>query len=148
MTRCAAAAGGLTAAVLQGEGSSHNSDGTIAFEHVLYHNQEDGTEMLSGVKSTATTEVIKLTVGGGVLGDINGDGSVDQKDAQMILDCEAQVSDRTLNMRIADVSGDGVIDSNDAALILQYAAGTITEFPAEQEPPSDGQETPSDEQDG
>ena len=71
-----------------------------------------------------------LTVGDGLLGDVNGDGKVDQADAQMILDFEAKRIDRELSLKTADVSGDGVIDSNDAVLILQYAAGTLKEFPA------------------
>ena len=69
-------------------------------------------------------------MGDGLLGDVNGDGKVDQADAQMILDYEAKRIDRALSLKTADVSGDGVIDSSDAVLILQYAAGTLKEFPA------------------
>ena len=66
-----------------------------------------------------------------MLGDVDGNGTVDQADAQMILDYEAQLLDKNLNPMVADVSGDSVIDSNDAVLILQYPE-IITKFPAEE----------------
>lgn len=104
---------------------------TISYAYGMYHNQENGTEMLSGVATLPATVTLELTVEAGLLGDVNSDGTVDQLDAQMILDHEAQNLEKTLNLAIADVSGDGVIDSNDAVLITQYAAGKITQFPAE-----------------
>ena len=102
----------------------------ISFPYVMYHNEENGTEMNSGVETMVPAVTLNLTVGDGLLGDVNGDGKADQADAQMILDFEAKRIDTKLSLKTADVSGDGVIDSNDAVLILQYAAGTLKEFPA------------------
>ena len=96
----------------------------------MYHNEENGTEMTSGVETMIPVATLNLTVGDGLPGDVNGDGKADQADAQMILDFEAKRIDTKLSLKTADVSGDGVIDSNDAVLILQYAAGTLKEFPA------------------
>ena len=105
---------------------------TISFEHVMYHNQEDGTEMISGVKTKTPTVNLELTVTDGTLGDVNNDGTIDETDAQMILDYEAQLLEQELSLFLADVSGDGIIDSNDAVLIQQYLAGKFEKFPAEQ----------------
>lgn len=104
---------------------------TISFEHVMYHNQENGTEMTSGVVTKTPYVTLQLTIADGTLGDVNNDGIIDEKDVQMILDYEAQLLDYELSSVVADVSGDGVIDSNDAALISQYIAGKFTEFPAQ-----------------
>lgn len=104
---------------------------TISFEHVMYHNQEEGTEMISGVVSKTPTVTLELTIMDGTLGDVNHDGTIDLADAQMILDYEAKLLNRELSIPVADVSGDGVIDSNDAVLIQQYLAGKFDKFPAE-----------------
>ena len=111
--------------------TSQDTTFTISFEHVMYHNQEDGTEMISGVVTKTPSVTIELTITDGILGDVDGNGKIEQTDAQMILDYEAKLLDRELNLLIADVSGDGVVDSNDAVLILQYIAGKFDKFPAE-----------------
>ena len=122
----------VTAYVTYKEGPLSAEDGefTVSFPYVMYHNEENGTEMTAGVETMIPAATLELTVGEGLLGDVNGDGKVDQADAQRILDFEAKRTDGELSLKIADVSGDGVIDSNDAVLILQYAAGTLKEFPA------------------
>ena len=104
---------------------------TISFPCVMYHNQEEGTEMVSGVVSRTPAVTIQLTITEGTLGDVNNDGIIDAADAQMILDYEAKLLEKELNLLIADVSGDGVIDSNDAVLIAQLLDGKISRFPVE-----------------
>ena len=104
---------------------------TISFEHVMYHNQENGTEMISGVVTQTPTVTLQLTITEGILGDVDGNGKIELADAQMILDYEAKRLSYGLSLFVADVSGDGVIDSNDAVLIQQYLAGKFTRFPAE-----------------
>ena len=105
---------------------------TISFQHVMYHNREDGTEMIAGVVAQTPAVTLELTITEGTLGDVDGNGIIELADAQMILDYEAKQLDRGLSLLAADVSGDGVIDSNDAVLIQQYLAGKFTQFPGEQ----------------
>ena len=105
---------------------------TVSFDYVMYHNQEDGTEMISGVVSKTPSVTLELTITEGTLGDVNNDGLIDETDAQMILDYEAKLLGYEWNVSVADVSGDGVIDSNDVVLIQQYIAGKFTQFPAEE----------------
>ena len=117
---------------------------TISFPYVMYHNQEDGTAMKSGVATPIPNVTIDLTIGGGLLGDVDCNGAIELEDAQMILKYEAQLLDKELIVTVSDVSGDGVIDSNDAVLIQQYLAGTFKKFPAEEaaeEPTEESQPT-------
>ena len=122
----------VTAYVTYKEGplSAEDREFTVSFPYVMYHNEENGTEMTAGVETMIPAATLELTVGEGLLGNVNGDGRIDQADAQRILDFEAKRTDGELSLKVADVSGDGVIDSNDAVLILQYAAGKLKEFPA------------------
>ena len=118
---------------------------TVSLAYGMYHNQESGGEMLSGVETEEATVIIQLHIGSGVsLGDVNGDGKVDNADAQLILDQEAGLLEEPLPADRADVNGDGVVDSNDAVLVARYAAGSISSFPAErtenQAAPSGGAE--------
>jgi len=109
---------------------------TVSYPYAMYQNRENGQEMQTG-QTTGTPYVdIPLSVGAGMLGDVDGNGTVDQADAQMILDYEAQLLDKNINPMVADVSGDSVIDSNDAVLILQYPE-IITKFPAEESQPNE-----------
>lgn len=66
----------------------------------------------------------------GKLGDVNGDTEITGKDAAMILQAVAGLSDG-VNDNIADVNGDGEVTGKDAALILQFVAGLIDTFPKE-----------------
>lgn len=99
---------------------------TISFAHVMYHNAENGTSMQSGVTTVAPSTTLKLTFHEQMLCDVNQDGKITEKDAKMILDYEAKNRNILPDMKIADVSQDGIVDSNDAVLILQYLAGKIT----------------------
>ena len=110
--------------------TAQDSAFTISFEHVMYHNQEDGTAMQSGVVTATPTAMITLEIGAGTLGDTNNDSIIDERDAQMVLDYEAKILTGQLPATVADVSGDGKIDSDDAVLILQYAEKKLEKFPA------------------
>ncbi len=62
----------------------------------------------------------------GMLGDVNGDETVDNLDAVVILKYDAGIiEDEPAN---ADVTGDELVDNLDAAKILKYDAGLIDEL--------------------
>jgi len=72
----------------------------------------------------------------GLLGDINGDGTIDSTDASEILTEYAATqtgAEPSLDKSIADVNADGFVDSTDAASILSYYAfimsGGVGSFP-------------------
>lgn len=55
------------------------------------------------------------------LGDVNGDGKVNAKDA-LLLKQYCSKYDVELNLDVADVKADGVINAKDALLLAQYVA--------------------------
>ncbi len=67
--------------------------------------------------------------GGYALGDVNGDNSIDARDAVLIL--KSVVGSETLDdvqRQRANTLADGSIDARDAVLILKYVVGLITSF--------------------
>ena len=67
-----------------------------------------------------------------LIGDVNGDNSVDVLDAAMIQKYAAGKADLTAEQLTAgDVNGDHNVDVLDAAMIQKYAAGKINHFPVE-----------------
>ncbi|MBQ7265348.1 MAG: leucine-rich repeat protein [Firmicutes bacterium] len=76
------------------------------------------TPRFTNVKST---NIIK--------GDLNGDESIDSKDAVIILNYSSgsiELSDDAI--LAGDVNDDEVIDARDAVLVLQFVSGSITSF--------------------
>ena len=72
----------------------------------------------------------KVTATCDKLGDVDGDGEIDTKDA--LYEKQAMVGSRSLTdsqLICADVDGDGTLTENDATLILQKYINGISEFP-------------------
>lgn len=66
------------------------------------------------------------------LGDVNGDGDINNLDAVYVLKYDAGIIALTeAQLKAADVSGDEVADNQDAALILKFDAGCIQGFPSQ-----------------
>ena len=62
-----------------------------------------------------------------LVGDVNGDGSVDAGDAGLISRYDAGLITLTATqLEAGDVNGDGVVDAGDAGLISRYDAGLIS----------------------
>lgn len=73
-------------------------------------------------------DVVKEYPNTGILGDANGDGSIDSKDATLILiDYAYKISGHLefLNNDTANVNRDSAIDAKDATIILKYYADSI-----------------------
>ncbi len=90
------------------------------------HKPTDSTEP-STPDETKTTEPSEEK---GVLGDVNGDGKVNVKDATMIQKATAKVIklNDAENLR-GDVNGDGKVNVKDATAIQKFAAKIETGFP-------------------
>ncbi len=90
------------------------------------------TAQVGGITATCTVIVEKsaFSGAGGLLGDVNGNGTVDSTDARLVLQYAVKkIGDSALNVALADVNGSGKVDSTDARLILQYAVKKINTFP-------------------
>ena len=68
----------------------------------------------------------------GLLGDANGDGTVNAVDAMLVLQYYTGANDGSeLKLDLCDVDGNGAVNSLDAMYILQYYTGAIDKFPVE-----------------
>ena len=94
----------------------------IEFHLVYRADVEDSSE---DSESGSSEEVVDI----GILGDVNGDGSVDSLDAAQVLKYDALLIELDgAALQRADVNSDGMVDSLDAAMILKFDAGLIFEF--------------------
>ena len=74
--------------------------------------------------------VTEPSEGKGVLGDVNGDGKVNVKDATMIQKAAAKITKLTDDERLrADVNADSKVNVKDATAIQKFAAKIETGFP-------------------
>ena len=79
---------------------------------------------------TTTTPTTTEPTENKLVGDVNGDGKIDSKDAVLVLKsyAESLVSGNKSTDLAGDINNDGSIDSKDAVIILKYYAATLTGF--------------------
>ena len=78
-------------------------------------------------------ELSRETVEVGYLGDVDNDGNVDTKDANLICSYYNELLELTDDqLLVADVNGDGAVDTKDANLICSYYNELIDTFPVAQ----------------
>ncbi len=71
-----------------------------------------------------------VTIGGGMVGDVNNDQRVNSADAILVLRHSAGLTTLTeVQKQAGDVNGDGKTNSGDAILILRKSAGLLAQFP-------------------
>lgn len=115
--------------------TADNTRITISFPYVMYHNQENGTAMDTGVNSTTPVTTLQVSIGdvepsdpsGSTdVGDVNGDGEVDTIDANMIISYYYGNTELTEEQLIAaNANGDEEVDTIDANMIISYYYGNI-----------------------
>jgi hypothetical protein len=67
---------------------------------------------------------------GGILGDVNGDDTVNSTDALIILSYDVGIDTSPYNpMSYGDVNDDGLVNSTDALIILSYDVGIDVPYP-------------------
>ena len=90
------------------------------------HFNSEHKEPVSEPTTQPTTEPTENKL----VGDINGDGKIDSKDAVLVLKsyAESLVSGNKSTDLAGDINNDGSVDSKDAVIILKYYAATLTGF--------------------
>ena len=109
----------------------------LTFPYAMYHNENrtDGSSQ-TGVTTLKPHVTIQLTITdkpAAVLGDVNGDGAVDNQDAALVYAYyNGKLTFSAQQQAAADVDGSGTVDNQDAALIYAYYNGKLASFPAAQ----------------
>lgn len=87
----------------------------------LNENPQDSTVISTTVYGTQ--DIISL-------GDVNGDGTVDEADVLMILNAVVGAADLDSLMQVrADVTLDGLVTGMDASALMQFGSGVIDQLP-------------------
>ena len=87
--------------------------------------EEDWAQVSKDVELAPETEIVFYDT----IGDVNGNGYIDNIDATVILMYDAGIIDLdSAQKAVADVNGDGNFDNLDATMILKYDAGIIDEL--------------------
>ncbi|MBQ7266322.1 MAG: hypothetical protein IJS61_09520 [Firmicutes bacterium] len=98
------------------------SGGTVKLDHA-------GSFVIYSTNKGINVTKVQVVYDKAVLGDANGDGTIDAKDASVILQFAATTDTPSEEFLSAcDVNKDGTVDSKDASLVLQYSSGVIEGF--------------------
>ena len=104
---------------------------TITYPFSMYHNEENGTGMDSGIPTATPVTTLTVTVAEKpeILGDVNADGKIDIRDANLVVSFRSgNVTLTQLQQKLADVDRDGKVDILDANRIIAYRFGEIQSF--------------------
>lgn len=97
----------------------------LANARAVYGNDDATQAMIDKAVEMLTKKVAAARL----LGDVDGNGSLDTQDGSVLLRAAAELEELDADaLESADVNGDGSVDTNDAALILQYSAEKISNF--------------------
>ena len=91
----------------------------------VYEKEDAGTEEVGEAVKSLVNEILKARL----LGDVDGNGTVDSADSSEVLKYAAETQGLDeMQSKAADVNRDGAADSTDAAEILKYAAEASDAF--------------------
>lgn len=114
-----------------------NKDGTISLDttelapgkYIVAIPGQYGEEFTSDICSAPGGVIIEVTAKSGDVGDVDGDGRIDMKDAVLVAAYYNELKDLGADqLALADVNQDGRIDMSDAAKIAAFYNESITEF--------------------
>ena len=115
--------------------TADDTDFQLRYPIVMYQNadQNDGSS-LAGIEYAQPVAVVPLQITENVkYGDVNSDGKINVKDANMIYRCYLNKLSLNENQRqVADVNGDGKITVKDFNLVYRFYLNKITHFPVEE----------------
>lgn len=98
--------------------------GTVVGSDIYPVAKGEGVENCYTAEDGDIAYPIDVTLPDYTVGDLNGDGNVDNLDAALTLKCDCALAILGVGAKkAADVNGDGVADNLDASLILKYDAG-------------------------
>ena len=106
---------------------------TPAGEPVIENKTEDGWDEVVYC-TVCEEELSRKHIGGGLWGDANGDGEVDNIDAMLIARYDVGLTAANkIHLEACDVNGDGEVDNIDAMLVARYDVGFTSKYPIGQE---------------
>lgn len=112
--------GGYTGGALNEMATDQAAYALVAFDR--YKNEKTSLYNMSDVEFTK-----------GLLGDVDGDGSIDSWDATLVYAYHnGKITENDLDLSTADVDNSGSVDSRDATLIYDYHNGKIENFETEE----------------
>lgn len=100
-------------------------EAVLAEAEAVYNSDNATQSQVDEAVETLTESVVKARL----IGDVDGNGTVNTSDGTSLLQYAAEMSDLdATSAKSADVNGDGVANTKDATLILQYASEKIDAF--------------------
>jgi hypothetical protein len=126
--------------IIQVEGHSllgygYNTEGNIVYIHDTWDYSSHtmtwgGTYSIYDLQHYGVTVFRLADTESGILGDVNGDDTVNSTDALIILSCDVGLDTSAFcPMNCGDVNGDGLVNSTDALIILSYDVGIAVPYP-------------------
>lgn len=109
---------------------------TLSFPYVMYHDADTEDGHVSGQKTQTPALRLTLEISGEAVtelyGDMNGDGTLNQRDVMLLQQYVAKlIGADQIRLELADLNGDGAVNQRDVMLLQMRIAKLIDSFPVE-----------------